>query len=276
MQTSLPPEAHPALGVHRAIGQVLFFGKTLSSAPSRRSSAGASRACRYDQLMKLGWRVLLPASFREHPRHRRPHGRAARLRPRRQSDGRTRRCKVARGRFSQALVAAGHHLAHVLQLDRRHVQVEGSPDAGSSAALGDDRADAAGGTKSTARCRRDPVSTGSAGSLVANRYFVIPNSERDIRMLDRISEEGRLPVESAHRQSRRAHLGDAVVSARRSLAGVGVSMKHFFENTREMIRGNRPDPVTERLDTGITTHLVSRAEASVPRALPRPPSPHAA
>jgi NADH-quinone oxidoreductase subunit I len=35
--------------------------------------------------------------------------------------------------------------------------------------------------------------------------------------------------------------------------GVGVSMKHFFENTREMLRGERPDPITERLDTGITT-----------------------
>ena len=35
--------------------------------------------------------------------------------------------------------------------------------------------------------------------------------------------------------------------------GVGVSMKHFFENTREMIRGKRPDPVLERYDDGITT-----------------------
>ncbi len=35
--------------------------------------------------------------------------------------------------------------------------------------------------------------------------------------------------------------------------GVGVSMKHFFENTREMVRGRRPDPVTERYDDGITT-----------------------
>ena len=37
------------------------------------------------------------------------------------------------------------------------------------------------------------------------------------------------------------------------VAGVGVSMKHFFANTREMLRGERPDPVTERLDSGITT-----------------------
>jgi NADH-quinone oxidoreductase subunit I len=35
--------------------------------------------------------------------------------------------------------------------------------------------------------------------------------------------------------------------------GVGVSMKHFFRNTREMIRGERPDPVTERYDAGIST-----------------------
>jgi NADH-quinone oxidoreductase subunit I len=35
--------------------------------------------------------------------------------------------------------------------------------------------------------------------------------------------------------------------------GVGVSMKHFFENTREMVRGQRPDPVLERFDDGITT-----------------------
>jgi len=35
--------------------------------------------------------------------------------------------------------------------------------------------------------------------------------------------------------------------------GVGVSMKHFFENTRDMIRGTRPDPVLDRFDDGITT-----------------------
>jgi NADH-quinone oxidoreductase subunit I len=35
--------------------------------------------------------------------------------------------------------------------------------------------------------------------------------------------------------------------------GVGVSMTHFFENTREMLRGRRPDPVLERFDDGITT-----------------------
>ena len=35
--------------------------------------------------------------------------------------------------------------------------------------------------------------------------------------------------------------------------GVGVSMKHFFENTREMVRGKRPDPVLDRFDDGITT-----------------------
>jgi NADH-quinone oxidoreductase subunit I len=35
--------------------------------------------------------------------------------------------------------------------------------------------------------------------------------------------------------------------------GLGVSMKHFFENTKEMILGRRPDPVLERYDDGITT-----------------------
>jgi NADH-quinone oxidoreductase subunit I len=35
--------------------------------------------------------------------------------------------------------------------------------------------------------------------------------------------------------------------------GVSVSMSHFFKNTREMMRGQRPDPVTERLDEGVTT-----------------------
>jgi NADH-quinone oxidoreductase subunit I len=35
--------------------------------------------------------------------------------------------------------------------------------------------------------------------------------------------------------------------------GLGVSMKHFFRNTREMVRDERPDPVVERLDDGIST-----------------------
>ena len=37
------------------------------------------------------------------------------------------------------------------------------------------------------------------------------------------------------------------------IKGLGVSMRHFFANTREMMRNDRPDPVTERLDEGITT-----------------------
>ena len=37
------------------------------------------------------------------------------------------------------------------------------------------------------------------------------------------------------------------------LKGVGVSMKHFFDNTKEMVLGRRPDPVLERYDEGITT-----------------------
>jgi len=35
--------------------------------------------------------------------------------------------------------------------------------------------------------------------------------------------------------------------------GVSVSMRHFFVNTREMLRGERPDPVLDRFDDGITT-----------------------
>jgi NADH-quinone oxidoreductase subunit I len=35
--------------------------------------------------------------------------------------------------------------------------------------------------------------------------------------------------------------------------GLAVTMQHFFHNTREMLRGERPDPVTERLDPGIST-----------------------
>jgi NADH-quinone oxidoreductase subunit I len=35
--------------------------------------------------------------------------------------------------------------------------------------------------------------------------------------------------------------------------GVGVSMRHFFKNVKDVIRDQRPDPVVERLDEGITT-----------------------
>jgi NADH-quinone oxidoreductase subunit I len=35
--------------------------------------------------------------------------------------------------------------------------------------------------------------------------------------------------------------------------GLALSMKHFFVNTRERVKGQRPDPVTERYDEGITT-----------------------
>ncbi len=37
------------------------------------------------------------------------------------------------------------------------------------------------------------------------------------------------------------------------VAGLGVSMAHFFKNTKEMVLGKRPDPVTERLAEGIST-----------------------
>src|SRR4051794_11415557 len=35
--------------------------------------------------------------------------------------------------------------------------------------------------------------------------------------------------------------------------GIGASMRHFFSNTRDMLRSSRPDPVTERWAEGITT-----------------------
>jgi len=37
------------------------------------------------------------------------------------------------------------------------------------------------------------------------------------------------------------------------VAGVGLSMKHFFHNAKELIRGERPDPISASLDQGITT-----------------------
>ncbi len=37
------------------------------------------------------------------------------------------------------------------------------------------------------------------------------------------------------------------------VGGVGRSMKHFFNNARELIRGDMPDPVTERFAEGLTT-----------------------
>jgi NADH-quinone oxidoreductase subunit I len=37
------------------------------------------------------------------------------------------------------------------------------------------------------------------------------------------------------------------------IRGVGLSMQHFFDNTREIVRGKRPDPVLDRYDPGITT-----------------------
>jgi NADH-quinone oxidoreductase subunit I len=42
------------------------------------------------------------------------------------------------------------------------------------------------------------------------------------------------------------------------VGGLAVSIRHFFKNTKEMIRGERPDPMTERLEEGIT--LVSYPE----------------
>ncbi len=37
------------------------------------------------------------------------------------------------------------------------------------------------------------------------------------------------------------------------IKGISMTMRHFFSNTRDMLRGTRPDPVTERWADGITT-----------------------
>jgi NADH-quinone oxidoreductase subunit I len=37
------------------------------------------------------------------------------------------------------------------------------------------------------------------------------------------------------------------------IKGVGKSMRHFFKNTRDQLRGTRPDPVINRYDEGVTT-----------------------
>ena len=38
--------------------------------------------------------------------------------------------------------------------------------------------------------------------------------------------------------------------------GLAVSMKHFFDNTKEMVLGKRPDPVLERYDEGIDNGVI--------------------
>ncbi len=35
--------------------------------------------------------------------------------------------------------------------------------------------------------------------------------------------------------------------------GLGVAMKHFFKNTKEMVKGERPDPVLDSIAQGVTT-----------------------
>lgn len=37
------------------------------------------------------------------------------------------------------------------------------------------------------------------------------------------------------------------------MRGMAVTMKHFFRNTKEMVLGQRPNPVTESLSDGVTT-----------------------
>jgi NADH-quinone oxidoreductase subunit I len=46
------------------------------------------------------------------------------------------------------------------------------------------------------------------------------------------------------------------------VGGLGHSMKHFFNNARDIIKGQLPDPMTERLDDGIT--MVSYPEQKRP------------
>ena len=35
--------------------------------------------------------------------------------------------------------------------------------------------------------------------------------------------------------------------------GLGITMSHFFKNTKEMVLGQRPDPSTESVEAGINT-----------------------
>ncbi len=52
--------------------------------------------------------------------------------------------------------------------------------------------------------------------------------------------------------------------------GGGLDGKHFFDNTKEMVLGRRPDPVlSSGYDEGITTISYPEQEAPLPRALPR-------
>jgi NADH-quinone oxidoreductase subunit I len=37
------------------------------------------------------------------------------------------------------------------------------------------------------------------------------------------------------------------------IKGLGISMKHFFINTRDLVKNQRPDPVLERYDDGVST-----------------------
>jgi NADH-quinone oxidoreductase subunit I len=46
--------------------------------------------------------------------------------------------------------------------------------------------------------------------------------------------------------------------------GLGVSMKHFFENTRDMVKGDRPDPVLERYASGVSTISYPEQKRSYP------------
>src|SRR5262249_7699278 len=43
------------------------------------------------------------------------------------------------------------------------------------------------------------------------------------------------------------------------LRGMALTMRHFFKNTKEMVLGQKPDPVLERLEDGVTT-IVYREE----------------
>ena len=58
--------------------------------------------------------------------------------------------------------------------------------------------------------------------------------------------------------------------------GLGITMSHFFKNTKEMVLGQRNDPVLEALERRHQHRQLPRAEAPVPGALPRRAPAHAA
>ena len=94
------------------------------------------------------------------------------------------------------------------------------------------------------RCRRDASDVSES-----HEHLHLPEEDR----------RRPTPRRSTYAPARRSR---SRATCPRVIRGVGVSMKHFFENTREMVRGKRPDPVLDRLRRRHHHDLVPRAEAA--------------